>query len=116
MSESSVCNLASEQSVIITHAGIVQGQAHVTKVHQQQDFRSVDIEFPRGSMAGIQIGASVAINGTCLTVAHAPLMIKSCCWGIVHQEEGMLCAYPAWRFTARGHVPGDGGARGQAQL
>ena len=49
-------------------AGIVQGQGRVSKVHQQQDFRSVDIEFPRASMAGIQIGASVAINGTCLTV------------------------------------------------
>ena len=57
------------------HAGIVQGQGHVTKVHQQQDFRSVVIEFPRGAMAGIHLGASVAINGTCLTVLStcAPL-------------------------------------------
>ena len=63
---------------MITHAGIVQGQALVTKVHQQQDFRSVDIEFPRGSMAGIQIGASVALNGTCLTVLPAPLSHIPC--------------------------------------
>ena len=54
------------------HAGIVQGQGHVIKVHQRQAFRRMDIQFPAASMAGIQIGASVAINGTCLTVLTAP--------------------------------------------
>ncbi len=30
----------------------------------------VGIEFPPGRVQGIQIGASVAINGTCLTVTE----------------------------------------------
>ena len=50
------------------HAGIVQGMGKVTRVEQRTDFRSIDIHFPQGSMASIQIGASVSINGTCLTV------------------------------------------------
>ncbi|EIE19022.1 riboflavin synthase [Coccomyxa subellipsoidea C-169] len=50
--------------------GIVQGQGNVVKVHQLEDFRSISIQFPSGSMGGIQIGASVAINGTCLTVTE----------------------------------------------
>lgn len=48
--------------------GIVQGMATVRSVNQLQDFIQARIEFPAGLMAGIQIGASVAINGTCLTV------------------------------------------------
>lgn len=49
-------------------AGIVQGQASVVDVKERQDFRSFRVEFPAGRVDGIQIGASVAINGTCLTV------------------------------------------------
>ncbi|KAK9818421.1 hypothetical protein WJX72_012454 [[Myrmecia] bisecta] len=48
--------------------GIVQGQGKVIGVHKQKDFSSIQIEFPAGSMDSVQIGASVAINGTCLTV------------------------------------------------
>lgn len=38
---------------------------------QKDTFRSLRIRFPDGAMAGIKIGASVAINGTCLTVVSA---------------------------------------------
>ena len=58
--------------------GIVQGTARVKEVQQKReklswtegevDFISACIQFPEGSMEGVQIGASVAINGTCLTV------------------------------------------------
>jgi riboflavin synthase len=51
----------------------VQGKGKVVRVHQQQNFRSISISFPAGSVDGIQIGASVAINGTCLTVAALTL-------------------------------------------
>jgi riboflavin synthase len=48
--------------------GIVQGLAEVTAVDKKQDFASMKIQFPTGKMDGVQLGASVAINGTCLTV------------------------------------------------
>lgn len=48
--------------------GIVQGLATVKKVNQLGDFSSVRIDLPACKAHGIQIGASVAINGTCLTV------------------------------------------------
>ena len=61
--------------------GIVQGKARVTQVEDRRGklawsgddeigFRSLAVEFPAGRTAGIQVGASVAVNGTCLTVTH----------------------------------------------
>ena len=49
-------------------AGIVQGTATVKAVVKKQDARSFEIEFPEGGTKAVQQGASVAINGTCLTV------------------------------------------------
>jgi len=51
--------------------GIVQGTAEVVAVASQQGFSQVQIRLPDGRAANIQIGASVAINGTCLTVTRA---------------------------------------------
>jgi riboflavin synthase len=50
--------------------GIVQGLAQVVDVAQQPGLSTVRIALPAGAAAGIQIGASVAINGTCLTVTR----------------------------------------------
>ncbi len=51
--------------------GIVQGTARVADVASDQAFSQVKITLPDGKAANIQIGASVAINGTCLTVTRA---------------------------------------------
>ena len=51
-------------------AGIVQGQAHVKAVNRRPEFSQLTVSFPNGSLKGIQHGASVAINGTCLTVSR----------------------------------------------
>lgn len=51
--------------------GIVQGKGHVKQVQKQNEFSSIKIQFPPGKTAAIEIGASVAINGTCLTVSRA---------------------------------------------
>ena len=48
--------------------GIVQGLAAVSQVQESDNFKSFKIQFPAGKADGVQIGASVAINGTCLTV------------------------------------------------
>lgn len=51
--------------------GIVQGLAEVADVHSKENLSQVRIKLPSGKAAGVQIGASVAINGTCLTVTAA---------------------------------------------
>lgn len=53
--------------------GIVQGTANVHSILSTPGFSRLAIAFPPGKMSGIQIGASVAINGTCLTVTNIGL-------------------------------------------
>ena len=50
--------------------GIIQGKANVQSVTQVGRNKRLVIAFPEGVMLGQQLGASVAINGVCLTVAE----------------------------------------------
>ena len=50
--------------------GIVQGTASVQAAHQVGRNKRLEIVFPAGVMLGQQLGASVAINGVCLTVSE----------------------------------------------
>ena len=52
-----------------TPPGIVQGKAAIAAVDRRAaGAATLRIAFPAGALAGVAIGASVAINGTCLTV------------------------------------------------
>lgn len=48
--------------------GIVQGIATVDAVDSQPGLKTFTIRFPAENLDNVSIGASVAINGTCLTV------------------------------------------------
>jgi riboflavin synthase len=48
--------------------GIVQGLATVRAVTDQTGLRSFTLAFPPGFADGLAVGASVAVDGTCLTV------------------------------------------------
>lgn len=50
--------------------GIVQGQALLTHQEMGKASASFTFNFPKGSLQDIQKGASIAINGTCLTVTE----------------------------------------------
>ena len=50
--------------------GIVQGVGEVALVEKIGRNKRLQIHFPEASMQGQQLGASVAINGVCLTVAE----------------------------------------------
>lgn len=50
--------------------GIVQGQARVVAVDQRPGLSTLVLEFPEDRVQGVEIGASVSINGTCLTVTR----------------------------------------------
>jgi riboflavin synthase len=50
------------------YTGIVQGIATVSALRERPGLRSFTLQFPPGFAAGLEIGASVAVDGTCLTV------------------------------------------------
>ena len=52
--------------------GIVQGIARIAAVEDSPGLRTFTLEFPAGFAEGLAIGASVSVDGVCLTVAgHA---------------------------------------------
>lgn len=52
--------------------GIVQGIATVARIVERPGLRSFRLHFPPGFDEGLAIGASVAVDGTCLTVTARP--------------------------------------------
>ena len=54
--------------------GIVQGLATVVHLHDRPGLRSLRLGFDPGFSAGLAVGASVAVDGVCLTVTslHGP--------------------------------------------
>lgn len=48
--------------------GIVQGTARIHEIYEAANFRTQRLEMPAEMLEGLQIGASVANNGVCLTV------------------------------------------------
>lgn len=50
--------------------GIVQGMAEVTAIERKEKFQSHTIRLIESMNEGLEIGASVAHNGCCLTVTH----------------------------------------------
>jgi riboflavin synthase len=48
--------------------GIVQGMATVSAVRDRPQLRSLTLQFPPGFAHGLTLGASVAVDGVCLTV------------------------------------------------
>jgi riboflavin synthase len=50
--------------------GIIQGVAQVSHIHDQTGLRTLRLQFPGDFAHGLEIGASVACNGVCLTVTQ----------------------------------------------
>lgn len=48
--------------------GIVQGTAKILSIEPADEFISLHLEFPASAGTDFSIGASIALNGTCLTV------------------------------------------------
>ncbi|MEA9391105.1 riboflavin synthase subunit alpha [Acerihabitans sp. TG2] len=49
--------------------GIVQGTASIVAIEEKSHFRTHYLTLPTAMMAGLELGASVAHNGCCLTVS-----------------------------------------------
>lgn len=50
--------------------GIVQGQAQIKAISDHSGLRSFQLQFARGFAHDLSVGASVAVNGVCLTVTQ----------------------------------------------
>ncbi|GJJ79331.1 riboflavin synthase subunit alpha [Pasteurella canis] len=50
--------------------GIVQGTAKIVSIQDKANFRTQTIKMPQEMLNGLEIGASVANNGVCLTVTE----------------------------------------------
>lgn len=72
--------------------GIVQGVATIDNLTTEPGLSSFAIRFPEEQVHGVTIGASVAINGTCLTVTR---------------QEGTLLYFDAMQETLRATTLGD---------
>jgi riboflavin synthase len=49
--------------------GIVQGIAQVERIEDRSGLRTLRLSLPKGFDAGLQIGASVSVDGVCLTAS-----------------------------------------------
>jgi len=52
--------------------GIVQGVARIAEIQDRPGLRTLTLEFPEGFDTELAVGASVAVNGVCLTVTERP--------------------------------------------
>jgi riboflavin synthase len=57
--------------------GIVQGVGVIKTIKDRGELRAISIELPEGFTTGIEIGASVSVDGVCLTATaiHSPLLV-----------------------------------------
>jgi riboflavin synthase len=52
------------------YTGIVQGSFPVTAIEDHPGLRTLSVELPDSLRAGLEVGASVALDGVCLTVTR----------------------------------------------
>lgn len=50
--------------------GIVQGKAQIETIERKDDFMTLTVRLPEDAADNLQHGASIALNGTCLTVTR----------------------------------------------
>lgn len=68
--------------------GIVQGLATVASLTDRPGLRSFTLAFPPGFDTGLEIGASVACDGVCLTVTQLPAPGRAC-FDVMQQSLGL---------------------------
>ena len=68
--------------------GIVQGVARLAAISDRPGLRSFELAFPEGFDSGLEIGASVACDGVCLTVTALPTPGRAC-FDVMQQSLGL---------------------------
>ena len=83
--------------------GIVEGQASVSRIEEKDDFRSLVLKFPGGALDRAKVGASIAVNGTCLTIVSISEPTRELSFDVIGEtldktnlgdlREGLLCNF-----------------------
>ena len=68
--------------------GIVQGVARLAAISDRPGLRSFELSFPDGFDSGLEIGASVACDGVCLTVTALAAPGRAC-FDVMQQSLGL---------------------------
>jgi len=58
--------------------GIIQATARIAHITQHPGRRALVLEFPPGFCRDLAIGASVSVDGVCLTVTEMPSPVQAC--------------------------------------
>lgn len=92
--------------------GIVQGVATITSIDDVEGLRSLTLEFPPGFSEGLALGASVSVDGVCLTVSALPSG-DSARFDVILQS---LSVTTLWRHVAGASVNVERAARDGAEI
>jgi len=65
--------------------GIVQGTARIQSINGSEKLKSFSFKFPPDSLCSLQRGASIAINGTCLTVTQFNAEALTACFDVMNE-------------------------------
>jgi len=65
--------------------GIVQGKAKVLQIDGNDQLKTFTFVFPSNHLNSLQQGASIAINGTCLTVTRFDLDQNTACFDVMNE-------------------------------
>lgn len=65
--------------------GIVQGKAIVLCIDKGDNLYSFEIKFPGNALLNVERGASIAINGTCLTVTDFDVDESKACFDVMKE-------------------------------
>jgi riboflavin synthase len=65
--------------------GIIQGVAHIQTISTGSNFKSFILRFPENSLENIKKGASIAINGTCLTVTSFNIKENTAAFDVIQE-------------------------------
>lgn len=82
--------------------GIVQGVASIHQLQDKPGLRSITIAFPSGFCQDLEIGASVAVDGVCLTVTR--LLDKDCAEFDIMQQTLAITTLGAYEKNAHINV------------
>jgi riboflavin synthase len=66
--------------------GIVQGLARIVALSDRTGLRTFTLAFPEGFCVGLEIGASVACNGVCLTVTRVDVAAGQADFDVMQQS------------------------------
>lgn len=66
--------------------GIVQGKARVKSIESRQSLNKLTVTFPSSSLNNLSRGASIALNGCCLTVTDFDTAASTACFDVMQES------------------------------